>query len=191
MAITSEQTYFCKWLSFSLAFLSFNASIFTLYIIGTMCQWRLIRKYSSMVKVQFRRSFLSNKISENEASVVINPMKSSDFSRNAVRVIEESTTSIEKGPIIKRKEFTTFNGYLLLVASMTFCEILYDFNFMLAVSSSSSACYTEQFLDIVGGLSLSIWTNIISFVIMYVVTYLRSAVNLFIIIFTNSTLLNF
>lgn len=135
-----------------------------------------------MVTVQLRRSFLKNNVRENQASFAINPMistESSDFSRNAVRTIEEATTSteMEKGHIIKRKAFTKFNGYLLLVVSMTFCEILYDINFMLAVSSSSNACYTEHFLDILGGLSLSIWTNIISFVIMYVVTYLRSVVN--------------
>jgi hypothetical protein len=196
MGITSRENYLCKWIGFSLSCLSLSSSIFTVYLIGTMCQWRLIRKISSMARVQLRNMSLTSKSAdaiklkdlENKATISddINPIISMEpantrISRNIVLTNEDTTTSNEKGEgHINRKLYTRFNGYLLLVASMTLCEMLYDINYMLKISSSPIACYTWQFLDILGGLSLSIWTNIISFVIMYVVIYLRSVVNLFI-----------
>ena len=71
---------------------------------------------------------------------------------------------------------TKFNGYLLLILSMACCQILYDLNYMLGISNSYSGCLAWHFLDILGGLSVSMWTNILSFIIYYIVTFIKSLV---------------
>eukprot|EP01036_Dinobryon_divergens_P031537 gene31537-40951_t len=45
---------------------------------------------------------------------------------------------------------------------------------MLGISNSYSGCLVWHFLDILGGLSVSFWTNILSFIIYYIVTFIKS-----------------
>lgn len=67
-----------------------------------------------------------------------------------------------------------WNGYILLICSMCVFQILYDINFLLGVAPGYSACMTWNFLDVLGGLSVSFWTNCISFVIMVTVVKIKS-----------------
>jgi magnesium-transporting ATPase (P-type) len=71
-----------------------------------------------------------------------------------------------------------WNGYLLLLTSMTVSQIFYDFNYMLRPLKPITACYITQFLDVVGGLGVSFWTNILAFVITYTVV-LSQSINIF------------
>jgi hypothetical protein len=66
------------------------------------------------------------------------------------------------------------NGYLRLIASTTVFQILYDVNYVLGVDYSVPSCIAWHFLDILGGLSVAIWTNIVSFIILYVVANIKS-----------------
>lgn len=68
----------------------------------------------------------------------------------------------------------SWNGYILLICSMCFFQILYDVNFLLGVAPGFSACMTWNFLDVLGGLAVSFWTNCISFVIMVTVVQVKS-----------------
>jgi hypothetical protein len=67
-----------------------------------------------------------------------------------------------------------WNGYLLLIVSMVFFQIVYDVNFLLGVYPGFTACLAWNFLDVLGGLSLSFWTNILSYVVMYIVINIES-----------------
>lgn len=66
------------------------------------------------------------------------------------------------------------NGYFLLIASMTAFQILYDINFMQGVLPSYANCVAWHVLDYLGGLSFSIWSNILSFIVLYIVVKIRS-----------------
>lgn len=68
----------------------------------------------------------------------------------------------------------SWNGYIALICSMVFFQILYDINFILGVCPGYAACVTWNFLDVLGGLSVSFWSNAISFVIMITVVKTRS-----------------
>jgi hypothetical protein len=67
-----------------------------------------------------------------------------------------------------------WNGYLLLIVNMVFFQIIYDVNFLLGVYPSYQACVVWNFLDVLGGLSVSFWTNVLSFVVMYIVISIKS-----------------
>lgn len=66
------------------------------------------------------------------------------------------------------------NGYILLIASMCICQMIYDASFELSLTHSNSLCTLMYAGLFVGGLSVSIWTNIVSVVVLYMVTYLKS-----------------
>lgn len=70
------------------------------------------------------------------------------------------------------------SGYLFLIVSMELFQILYDLEYILGISRSYSGCITQQYFRYLGGLSVTLWTNIISFIIYYVVTYIQSVVML-------------
>jgi hypothetical protein len=57
---------------------------------------------------------------------------------------------------------------------MTVCQVFYDVNYILGAVPGYVACATWNFLDILGGLSVTLWTNIISFIVMFVVMKIRS-----------------
>lgn len=71
-----------------------------------------------------------------------------------------------------------WNGYLLLLTSMTFSQIVYDVNYIMRPVPGVAACYFVQFCDLVGGLGVSFWTNILAFVITYTVVFSMS-INIF------------
>jgi hypothetical protein len=71
-----------------------------------------------------------------------------------------------------------WNGYLLLLTSMTVGQVLYDVNYIFRIFKTDAACYTTMFLDLVGGLGVSFWTNILAFVVTYTVLYCK-AINIF------------
>lgn len=60
-----------------------------------------------------------------------------------------------------------WNGYLLLLTSMTIFQIFYDVNYILRIYNLSTVCWVTQFLDLLGGLGSNFWTNILAFVITY------------------------
>jgi hypothetical protein len=68
----------------------------------------------------------------------------------------------------------TWNGYLLLITSMTICQVLYDVNYILGVVPTYGGCLTWHFLDVLGGLGVACWTSIISFIVMFVVRKIHS-----------------
>ena len=81
-----------------------------------------------------------------------------------------------KSPSVVESSKSKFSGYFLLIVSMALCQILYDFSYMLRVVKQYPNCLVSYFLTWLGGLSVAIWSNILSFIIYYVVTYIRSVV---------------
>jgi hypothetical protein len=71
-----------------------------------------------------------------------------------------------------------WNGYLLLLTSMTVSQVIYDINYILRPARYISACFLVQFLDLLGGLGVSFWTNILAFVIAYTIVFSQS-INIF------------
>eukprot|EP01031_Cornospumella_fuschlensis_P001041 gene1041-1309_t len=58
---------------------------------------------------------------------------------------------------------------------MTLAQLMYDVNYILRVDShNNSVCYTSQFLDLVGGLSVSFWVNILSYSVTYTIVRCQS-----------------
>jgi hypothetical protein len=66
------------------------------------------------------------------------------------------------------------NGYILLLSTMTAFQIVYDLNYALRFLTSDDACFTTQFLDLVGGLGASFWSNILTFSVTYTIICCRS-----------------
>lgn len=66
------------------------------------------------------------------------------------------------------------NGYLLLISSMTVCQVIYDINFIQGIIPGYANCVIWNVFNILGGLSVSIWSNIISYVALYVIVEIRS-----------------
>lgn len=66
------------------------------------------------------------------------------------------------------------NGYLLLLSTITVFQILYDINYILRFATTDAACYAGQFLDLVGGLGVSFWTNILTFSVTYTIIRCKS-----------------
>ncbi|RYH05263.1 hypothetical protein EON65_45195 [archaeon] len=67
------------------------------------------------------------------------------------------------------------NGYLLILLTMTLAQLMYDVNYILRVDShNDDACYVSQFLDLVGGLSVSFWVNILSYSVTYTIVRCQS-----------------
>jgi hypothetical protein len=71
-----------------------------------------------------------------------------------------------------------WNGYLVILTSMTICQVLYDMNYVLRIVEQPVSCYVVMFLDILGGLGVSFWTNILAFAITYTVISC-SSINIF------------
>jgi hypothetical protein len=57
---------------------------------------------------------------------------------------------------------------------MTVSQILYDINFLQSIIPGYENCIAWHVLDYLGGLSFSIWSNILSFVVLYIVVKIRS-----------------
>ncbi len=71
-----------------------------------------------------------------------------------------------------------WNGYLLLLTSMTSAQVLYDINYIFRIVKNDAACYSTMFLDLMGGLGVAFWTNVLAFVVTYTVVYCK-AINIF------------
>jgi len=72
------------------------------------------------------------------------------------------------------KQMKKWNGYLLLISTMTAFQLLYDINYMLGVCPGYVPCIIWHFLDILGGLGNSYTSNVISFTVIFVVYQIRS-----------------
>lgn len=68
----------------------------------------------------------------------------------------------------------SWNGYLLLISTMVFFQMLYDVNYLLGVVAGYQACQAWNILDVLGGLAVSFWSNVISFVVLFVVVKVKS-----------------
>lgn len=151
--LTDEQYYISNWVGFSFALASLLLSILTLYVIYKMCE------KPAVVRLPAPQYSSRN---------------STDMERSKHSEVGES--SFSQGSNKNLKKGTKFNGYLLLIVSMTCCQMFYDLGYILSVSTNYSICVTTYFLTYFGGLSVSIWTNIISFIVYYVVNYVSSVV---------------
>lgn len=156
-----DESYIVQWAGFSFGLLSLILSILTLYVIYRMCD---------------RSTSTAQLVSEPEA----NPIQTSSRAHNSNNVTAESVnkTATERNIQIKTKPGTKFNGYLLLIVTMTCFQIFYDVGYMLYISKNYSVCLLANFLSVFCGLCVTIWTNIISFIIYYVVTYVSSLVSI-------------
>ena len=166
--VTNNQEYISEWIGFSFASISLILSFLTLYIIYEMC-----RGTESSPKRAVPDIIVHNSETENPTHAQ-NGATLSSLEQIPKRDSTATPTTIsglrsKSGP-------TKFNGYLLLILSMACCQILYDLNYMLGISHSYSGCLVWHFLDILGGLSVSFWTNILSFIIYYIVTFIKSLV---------------
>jgi hypothetical protein len=64
-----------------------------------------------------------------------------------------------------------WNGYLVLVFSMTVCELIYDSTFFLMLGYHNRYVFhVISFLFGFGGLSVAFWSNILSGILLYLVT---------------------
>lgn len=77
--------------------------------------------------------------------------------------------------LILLKRMNRWNGYHIIIGNMTFSQLLYDVNYMLGIVPGSVACHTWRFLDVFGGLSCTLWSNILGFCVMYVAIRIKSA----------------
>jgi hypothetical protein len=65
-----------------------------------------------------------------------------------------------------------WNGFLLLITSMTICQLIYDTIIIFIPLSSVYDLYNwVTFISSFGGLSATFWTNIIASVVLYIVFY--------------------
>jgi len=168
MGLTSHQYYICNWIGFSVGLLSLLSSLLTLYIIYLMC-------HKKMNIVERRKD-----VQENTNNIE-NPMNVSISTLDSLEKLKSTTSSNNlhsSNPTTSAVELkaTKFNGYLLLITSIAICQCLYDINYILGITNSYSGCLTWHFLDMLGGISVTVWTNVLSLVIYYVVTYIRSVV---------------
>ncbi len=67
-----------------------------------------------------------------------------------------------------------WNGYMLLLTSLVCCQIPYDIGHILEIGDSFAACLATKFLNYLSGLSVAFWTNIISYIVLYVTLKSRS-----------------
>ena len=167
--VTNNQYYISEWIGFSFALISLILSCLTLYIIYEMCRESETPKSSRVISDIILH-----------ASETVNPTHSqsgTNLSRVEQNARKDSTATPTTISGIRSKSGTTkFNGYLLLILSMACCQILYDLNYILGISDTYSGCLTWHFLDMLGGLSVPLWTNILSFIIYYIVTFIKSLV---------------
>lgn len=73
------------------------------------------------------------------------------------------------------KKLNKINGYISLVISLTKCQIVYDFGFYFFL------CYNKRygrvlftFFNTWGGLSTTLWSNVIILITCYIIVKLRS-----------------
>lgn len=69
-----------------------------------------------------------------------------------------------------------WNGYLAIITCMCCCQIVYDISFALHISANdgSAAIGVLNGFQFFGGMSVSIWTNILAVIILRVVMWMKS-----------------
>ena len=68
-----------------------------------------------------------------------------------------------------------WNAYMLLIFNLTFCQFFYDLAFFFLITyQANSSQLALTFLTTFGGVAVTLWTNIISFILCYIVLYLTS-----------------
>jgi hypothetical protein len=68
-----------------------------------------------------------------------------------------------------------WNGYLKIICTLTVCQLLFDIQFIFVPFYKNEVCNRiTAFLNILGGLSVSLWTNVISFLLYRIVQNLQS-----------------
>jgi hypothetical protein len=69
-----------------------------------------------------------------------------------------------------------WNGYLAIITAMCYCQIIYDVSFALHISIADGGTMVSIWnsFQFFGGLSVSIWTNVLAFVILRVVVNMRN-----------------
>jgi hypothetical protein len=72
------------------------------------------------------------------------------------------------------KKMKIWNGNLLLITTLTMLQICYDINFMFGICPGYIPCVIWHFLDVFGGLGVQFTTNVMSFIIVYIVTEIES-----------------
>ena len=152
--------YISNWVGFAFGILSLIFSIFTLFII-----YRMAGKQRQSI------SQTNGDNNKNPLHEAIYPSSRCDIEKASNPDLSRDSLSF----IIKNQ--TKFNGYLLIIVCLTCCQALYDIGYILAVVYEYNICVLYHFLDVVGGLGVTLWTNILSFIIYYVVTYIRSVVS--------------
>jgi hypothetical protein len=60
-----------------------------------------------------------------------------------------------------------WNGFMLLIYAMTLCSIIFDIYFYFEFAKNYTTHYFALFIGSFGGLSVTIWTNIISSILVY------------------------
>ena len=72
------------------------------------------------------------------------------------------------------KRLKKWNGYIQLVVSLTVCQIIYDISFFFLPVSPTWGQYLYVFLNTLGGLTSSLWSNVIILVTARIVIRLRT-----------------
>ena len=68
-----------------------------------------------------------------------------------------------------------WNGYLMIVATLTFCQVFYSIGFLFLPFHNIYFCwFMLQFLFLFGGVTSALWTNVISVLVYQIVQHLRS-----------------
>jgi hypothetical protein len=167
--ITDSQAYIAVWVGFACGLFSFILSTLTLYVIYRMCE-------SSSLTAQQASEPETNPI-RTSCSAVIAVEQPDHVNDLAVEAANTTTATKNNNAKLKLNAGTKFSGYLLLIVSMTCCQVFYDLGYMMYVPNNYSVCMLANFLTFFCGLSVTIWTNVISFVIYYVVMYMSSLVS--------------
>jgi hypothetical protein len=77
--------------------------------------------------------------------------------------------------LVLLKKMNRWNGYHIIIGNMTFSQLLYDVNYMLGIVPGNISCHIWRFLDVYGGLSCTLWSNILGFCVLYVAIRIKSA----------------
>ncbi len=72
-------------------------------------------------------------------------------------------------------DMNRWNGYMLLIFNLTLCQAFYDISFYFLLAFRNYTCFALfKFLSTFAGLAVTLWTNIISFVLFYIVMTMKS-----------------
>ena len=67
-----------------------------------------------------------------------------------------------------------WTGYLRLVVNLTLCQLFYDISIIMISGTSKANLYTYISLRCISGIATTLWSNVISYVVLYVVITLKA-----------------